>query len=184
METIKHVTDAIVDKAKAVIHQVADTVWGPTETDKDVLNVLRQDHRLVASLFEQLETISNRKDPVAEGLFAQLKFEIEAHAHAEEKLFYPILNKEDAFLVRKAFAAHDTIRGFLKELVMIPMDTPAWTSKLTTLKQSVQNHVDEEETRLFKLARRTLSETQLRELGACIEREKKDLTADVKGVSN
>ena len=61
METLKDVTDAIVDKAKEVYHQVADRVWGPT--DKDVLNVLRQDHRLVASLFEQLDFREHRDAP-------------------------------------------------------------------------------------------------------------------------
>lgn len=180
METLKHVKEAILDTARSVV----DKVKGQDEREDDVLALLKQDHRLISSLFEQLDTFSKSKDPIAEGLFAQLKLGLEAHARVEEATFYPALNKEDAFLVTKAITAHANIRRMLAELAAIPMDDQGWAAKLSTLKQAVQNHVEEEESKMFKLARRTLSNLQLREMGLVVLREKKDLVATPKQTNN
>ncbi len=59
----------------------------------NAFELLKHDHKTVAGIFEKLEPTTERAVKTRHELFAQLKEELEIHAHIEETIFYPVLKK-------------------------------------------------------------------------------------------
>lgn len=141
----------------------------------NAFELLKQDHKKVASIFEKLEPTTERATKTRHELFAQLKEELEIHAHIEETIFYPVLKKEAETrdITLEGFEEHHVVKILLKELTTTPVETEQWTAKLKVLKENVEHHVEEEEEEMFKSAREVLSKEVVNELGARMEAEKK-----------
>ena len=60
------------------------------ETSKDVFEILKNDHKLVKNLFQDIMKEKEKNEEI----FAQLKSELEVHMEAEEKHLYPRLENE------------------------------------------------------------------------------------------
>jgi len=183
MDMAKEAREAVVDVAKEAKDKVMAIVdkakESPQLSKQDALALLKEDHQIVAGFFDRLQAEAKGAPQLREGLFAQLKYELETHATVEEKLFYPRLEKikEVHDLVRESYQEHALVKQLLSELANMPMEDPDWNAKLSVLKENVQQHVEEEENELFKLARKELGEAQLEELGVRIEQEKQALAA-------
>ncbi len=136
----------------------------------DAFELLKADHQKVADLFKQIESGSEQNKTQ---LFAQLKNELDVHAHIEEVIFYPALeNKEESRdITLEAYEEHKVVKDLLAQL---DGDSPdeEWDAKLTVLKENVEHHVDEEEGELFSKARKVLSDDQIENLGNEMEAEK------------
>ena len=137
----------------------------------DAFNLLKTDHRKVAELFERLEqTDGKRKLDV----FAQIKTELDLHAHIEEKIFYPALEKpsETHDLTLEAYEEHKQVKTLLRQLSRARSASEEWQAKAKVLQENVEHHVDEEENELFKKASSVLSDEEIEELGMRLEEEK------------
>jgi iron-sulfur cluster repair protein YtfE (RIC family) len=173
-DAAKDARDKIVDvalDAKDLVMDVAHKIKG--EENKDVLSLLKADHTLVSSLFMQIEAPDCPPD-VREGLFAQLKYELDTHAQVEEGLFYPAVQKgaEGRTLITHALAEHAVVKQLLAELTALPSGSKDFLAKLSVLKEDVQHHVDMEESKVFSVAREVLDSKQRETLGARIQQEK------------
>ena len=51
----------------------------------NAFTLLKEDHKKVSGIFEKLEGTTERAEKTREELFAQLKQELEIHAHVEEE---------------------------------------------------------------------------------------------------
>ena len=92
MDTAKETRDKasnLAEQAMAQGEKVREVVAG----DLDALQLLKKDHEMVSSIFDQIEALNGEAEDVREGLFAQLKYELSVHALVEEKLFYPLLTR-------------------------------------------------------------------------------------------
>ena len=137
----------------------------------DAFNLLKADHRKVAELFQRLEqTDGKRKLDV----FAQIKTELDLHAHIEEKIFYPALEKprETHDLTLEAYEEHKQVKTLLRQLSRARTASEEWQAKAKVLQENVEHHVDEEENELFKKAGSVLSDEEIEELGMRLEEEK------------
>ncbi len=137
----------------------------------DAFELLKADHRKVAKLFDQLES--------AEGntkldLFRQIKSELDLHAHIEETILYPALEKpeETHELTLEAYEEHKLVKTLLAELAGATAATDEWQAKAKVLRENVEHHVEEEEGELFKKADDALSDEQIEALGTRLEAEK------------
>ncbi len=141
----------------------------------NAFELLKHDHKTVAAIFEKLEPTTERAVKTRHELFAQLKEELEIHAHIEETIFYPVLKKEAATrdITLEGVEEHHVVKILLKELTDLSVETEQWTAKLKVLQENVEHHVEEEEQEMFKSAREVLSKEQADELGARMEAEKK-----------
>jgi hemerythrin-like domain-containing protein len=165
----------VAKEARERVMEMAEMVKG-REEPQDALEMLKQDHELVSSIFEQIEEANSGKGAeLREGLFSQLKYELETHAAVEEKLFYPALEKQAGDLIKEAFEEHQLVKQLLAELSTMSMDDEEWSAKIMVLRENVEHHVDEEESEIFALARKLWSESELRRLGRRIEEEKQAL---------
>lgn len=137
----------------------------------DAFNLLKEDHRNVEDLFNQLEAASGKAKL---RVFEQIKTELELHTHIEEKIFYPALEKpkETHDLTLEAYEEHDVVKKLLKELSRAKSVDEEWEAQTKVLQENVEHHVEEEENELFQKADAALSEEEIETLGEQMEAEK------------
>ena len=143
----------------------------------NAIELLKEDHKKVSGIFEQLEPTTERATKTREELFGKLNQELSIHAKIEESIFYPAIKKaaETRDIVFEGIEEHHVIKMLLKELESMPVDTEQWTAKVKVLKENVEHHVEEEEGDMFPKAQDVLEEEQIDQLGAQMEEMKKQL---------
>src|SRR5262249_23319788 len=111
-----------------------------------------------------------------EDLFQQIDKALTTHSDAEEQIFYPTMVKLALDLVERAESEHLEINQLLADMLDIEVDDDEFDSRMTTLVQKVQGHVQEEESPggVLDIARQNLSEVELDDMGRRIEQLKKD----------
>ena len=124
-----------------------------------VIKLIEQDHREVEELFSQFEQIGDKN------IAMKICTELDAHAEAEEKAFYPIVREEvDASLVKEAEEEHGEARQLIGRIKQT--SDPEHLSELVAeLKNDVEHHVQEEESEMLPKARESLGESRLSEIG-------------------
>lgn len=137
----------------------------------DAFKLLQADHRNVAALFDELEQASGKAKL---SVFNEIKTELELHAHIEEKVFYPALEKprETKELTLEAYEEHAQVKKLLRELSKTRSPNEEWEAKAKVLQENVEHHVEEEENELFPKAQQVLSEEELEDLGERLQAEK------------
>jgi len=137
----------------------------------DAFNLLKEDHRKVEELFEQLES---SRGQAKLRVFEQIKMELDLHTHIEEKIFYPALEKprQTHDLTLEAYEEHDVVKKLLKEMSKAKSATEEWEAQGKVLQENVEHHVEEEENELFPKAQSALSEEEIEELGEEMAAEK------------
>jgi hemerythrin superfamily protein len=109
------------------------------------IEMLKQDHRKVESLFEQFEQADD--DQQKEQLAEQICAELIIHMRLEESLFYPACRRagvEDDKM-DESQVEHDGAKMLLNDLLEADSDTPFFEAKVSVLKEMIQHHVEEEE---------------------------------------
>jgi hemerythrin superfamily protein len=124
----------------------------------DIFSLIKQDHREVRRLLQQLREAQGSRDQCAQ-LFTHLRDELERHAHAEEQVFYPALQGVEATqeMMEEAREDHQLVAALLQELATTPPGSAEWDERLQILEENVQEHVEEEESDIFDAARQLLS---------------------------
>jgi iron-sulfur cluster repair protein YtfE (RIC family) len=152
------------------------------EGTMNVFELLKEDHKKVSQIFEKLEHTTEQAVKTRDELFGKLKNELEIHTRIEETIFYPVLKEaaETRAIALEAYEEHKVVKELLEEMTSTPVSSEQWTAKFTVLKESVEHHVEEEESDMFKGAREVLTKEQAEELGARMEAEKKQLAAAAK----
>lgn len=142
----------------------------------NAFELLKTDHKKVSGIFEKLEDTTERAVKTRDELFAQLKQELDIHAHIEETIFYPALKREaeTRAITLEGFEEHHVIKILLNELNELGVDNEQWTAKLKVLKENVEHHVEEEEEDMFPKAREVFSSEVIDDLGARMETEKQN----------
>jgi hemerythrin superfamily protein len=139
----------------------------------NAIELLTADHELVDGLFERIEKEDASEHPA---VFAQIKAELEAHAHIEESIFYPALQEDgDEALVEltsEALQEHAQVKVFLGELDAVQSDSDKFEPLLTKLIEDVRHHVEEEEGEMFPMVKDQFDDDALETLGLQMQAEK------------
>jgi len=145
-------------------------------TDKDAIQLLKDDHREVEGWFEDFE--KSRSEKKKAGLAAKICKALTVHAQIEEELFYPayIAATEDDEMHDEAHVEHDGARKLIAEIERGP-DQEMFDAKVHVLSEMIKHHVKEEEKRDGMFARAKKSDMDLEELGAAMAARKKELMA-------
>lgn len=120
---------------------------------------LKQDHETQKDLAAKIAETSGDSEERRQ-LFARFRREAEAHANAEEQVFYAQLLKspDSQEQARHSVSEHEEASDLLDELADSDMSSPGWLSKFKTLKDELEHHIEEEEEEVFALARSVLPE--------------------------
>lgn len=113
------------------------------EAVKNPIEIIKNDHRKVESLFEQFEGAEDKKQKLE--IAKQVCIELTVHAQYEEELVYPLLMQEDEEAGIEAGLEHELIKFMIDELNGIGARDKKLEPKVKVLKDLVQHHVEEEE---------------------------------------
>ncbi|HKU81136.1 MAG TPA: hemerythrin domain-containing protein [Candidatus Tumulicola sp.] len=145
----------------------------------DVLSLLKKDHREVTKLLDRANEC-DPQDEQLEDLAGQIERALTVHATIEEKYFYPLLRKraektEDTVDVFEAYTEHDLVKRLIALLQAGRQPDEQFKAEVQVLCESVKHHVKEEESTIFSLAKQTMEQDELDELGSKMERAKQRL---------
>jgi hemerythrin superfamily protein len=124
----------------------------------DAIAMLTADHRQVRALFQQY---ADTPDPYLKQIIAEHVFaELTLHMLLEETVFYPAFaeqaDEEGKRLVSEALQDHQEIKALIEILQEID-DDAAFETRFQALRAQVEQHVEDEETRLFPEAAQVLA---------------------------
>lgn len=129
----------------------------------NVLDVLKDDHAMVERLFSTIMATSSRDKGRREQLFHALKDAVLKHAHAEEKIIYPLLrDKQSAHtMIEHGVDEHHSVETLLQKMDRIPADSDDWIDTLENIHMKLEDHVAEEEHGIFPKAQQLLGKDEL-----------------------
>ena len=122
----------------------------PDHQPDDAIALLTADHRQVRALFQQY---ADTPDPYLRQIIAEHVFaELTLHMLLEEAVFYPAVaeqaNEEGKHLVSEARQDHQEIKALIETLQEIDDDT-AFETRFQELRVQVEQHIEDEEARMF-----------------------------------
>ncbi|HEX2115727.1 MAG TPA: hemerythrin domain-containing protein [Alphaproteobacteria bacterium] len=139
-----------------------------------ILNLLKEDHKEVSDLLEQMSKTTERGAKKRQQLFEEMKTALIAHSHAELEVFYkPLLEKgdeQDPLL--EAEVEHQVVERLLMDIEQTDPTDEKWLAKVTVLQELIEHHVKEEEKEIFKMARDTFEKDELEQMGQEFEARK------------
>jgi len=133
----------------------------------DAIELLSTDHREVEQFFRQYEAASN-DDGVAHHAAEQIIRELSVHAAVEEMILYPLIRKLDpaqSGLVDHSLEEHQEVKELLARIDGRPANDPETRQTMGKLKSAVEEHVSEEEGKLFPALRNQVKADELMQLG-------------------
>jgi hemerythrin superfamily protein len=147
---------------------------------KDAVALLKEDHKKVRMLLEQLEKTSERGVATRKKLLSQIDQEIKVHTQIEEEIFYPAFRdaaekKEDRLMYLEALQEHHVVDLILPEVQDEDASTENFAAKVKVLKDLILHHKSEEEKEMFPRAKKLFDREELVELGEQLQARKAQL---------
>ena len=138
----------------------------------DALELLKQDHQAVKELFDQIDDAEDGKQ--RKKLFDQIDTQLNIHAHIEETVFYPEMQKIDELkdMVEEALEEHQEIKTLLEEIEGRDPESDQFIASVEELMENVEHHVAEEEDEMFPKVRERCDQATLDRLGDQLESAK------------
>ena len=142
-----------------------------------VTTILKKDHRVLSGLFWSIQQTTNPS--IRKSIFTQIQRQLDIHLQAEEEFFYPAVRNlyttiaEDQ--VDEATRDHQRIKSLLHEISTTDPNSYAFMSRVNELKETLQQHVEEEENKIFPLALNNMSNQELDYIGRRIHERKTEL---------
>lgn len=136
----------------------------------DGLELLRQDHDRVRTLFTSFREAADAEDgtQMAE-LVGEIFHELEVHTAIEEEVFYPMIHdaggQDLTDHTDESYEEHHVVDVLMEEIRGLSADDPSFKAKMTVLMENVEHHASEEEDEMFPQVRELFSQDQLEQLG-------------------
>jgi len=138
---------------------------------KNLIQVIRAEHRLVEQLGEQLTSMlkqsDNKSNDIALGMAFNIMKLLSIHAACEEMVLYPMLNEKGyQALCKHALEEHLEMKRDLLELDRLSgqLDKSEFMEKLQKCLEDTLHHVTEEEESLLPLCESLLSQAEMDQL--------------------
>jgi len=142
---------------------------------KDVIALLKADHRLVEEWFEEFDKA--RTDDRKQDLATRICNALKVHTTIEEEIFYPafLAATDDTDLHHEAEVEHNGAKKLIAEIEASSPADDYFKAKVTVLSEMIKHHVKEEEQPggMFAEARR--SGLDLKVLGEKLQARKQEL---------
>jgi hemerythrin superfamily protein len=126
---------------------------------QDALTMLEEEHRAVEKLFEAFER-AEEDDLERKATLVQRACELlTMHAIVEEEILYPAakdaLGKDDKDDVNEAYVEHFLVKTLIDKFTTMKAGDEGFDATFKVLTESVNHHVEEEESELFPELRKT-----------------------------
>jgi hypothetical protein len=138
-----------------------------------IFDALKKDHTKVKGLFKQV----TRKKQDASSIFPQIQQELGMLLSWEEQSFYPVLMQkpETHEMTMESMEEHNVAKKEMDEMTRMSPDDEWFGAKMRVLHGLVDHFFEEEETQLFRKAKKVIGKQQAEELGAQFDEAKHQL---------
>jgi hemerythrin superfamily protein len=150
-----------------------------TRKEPDAIDLLKQDHRRVESLFKEFEKLHESDElEAADDIVATTCAELQIHDKLEMEIFYPAVRQraeeEQEDLLDEAEVEHTSLRELIQK---IEAGAEKRHAHFTVLMEYVKHHVKEEEKEMFpKIKKLGLD---FKELAARMQERKAELIPEM-----
>jgi iron-sulfur cluster repair protein YtfE (RIC family) len=140
-------------------------VQAPTATAQDWCEGLIREHKATLAVIDKLEAVSPEHPERRAMLLMNLKHMLTKHALQEELVIYPVLRRDDnAEAANSLNSDHGEVKAMLYELGHMDKGDPAFAETLGRLRGALEEHMREEEDKLFPELRQRLTDEENRKL--------------------
>jgi hemerythrin-like domain-containing protein len=151
------------------------TPAGNADSDRDILDTLKQEHEEVKELLADLQTAATAAQ--RRGLVEKIKTALIPHTKAEQKVLYDAVIKlrdKDAQVDgHEGYLEHELASKTLQRLDSLPDATsPEHKAAAKVLKELVEHHIDEEESNVWADAEKNFSREQRAQMNVAYESAK------------
>lgn len=132
----------------------------------DPFDYAAEDHKLIATLMDQILDATEGAKKSRDELFAELTSVFSKHIEVEELFVYPAIQWLDEMSDQIVEAEHEhrLLQAMFHELTESSTLMPEWREKFDTLKEHFDLHAENEEGDIFKKARNLLNDDQKQEI--------------------
>ncbi|MGD9726760.1 MAG: hemerythrin domain-containing protein [Nitrospiraceae bacterium] len=142
----------------------------------NVFALLRQDHKTVSLLFQQIQDGFEKPDtPERHQLFRRLKDEMDLHAAVEDLHVYRVFQEAESTrdnAVAALEAHREIIKTLIDELEAASAYDHRWVPRFMDLGKLVEMHVALEENEMFRKAEAFMTPQEAEELGVTVQAAK------------
>ena len=127
------------------------------------VEILKADHAKVKDLFSKFESGGSSKEKI----LTQIVEELKLHMELEEKFLFPALEKKETEVKEEtleAYEEHHVQKMVIKELGKVSPSYERWKAKVSVLQELVEHHIEEEEGKLFKMAKKALDKNEIQQI--------------------
>ena len=144
---------------------------------RDILKTLQSEHDELRTLFDEMEGTTDRAVKKRADLLLKIKAGLLPHAKWEEQVFYPAFAeradrdglKTHAEAVEEHRAVEKTV---MPDVHSADFGTPQFAGRVKVFGEMIDHHATEEETTMFKMARKLFSAAERAELDVAYEQWK------------
>jgi hemerythrin superfamily protein len=146
---------------------------GRVRRGHDPFKLLIEDHRMILATLDQMLEEPKESTVRRSSLYLALKRKLAKHALAEEDVVYPLLHNEgqDTEASKELYDEHADMKILLFELEELLKSGEDWGRQVRSLRDLIQDHVNEEEQAVFPKLRQIFGERQLIKVSGQISRE-------------
>jgi hemerythrin superfamily protein len=142
----------------------------------NIYEALQTDHEKVRGLLNELIALDEDNDRRS-FLIEQIRDELIPHSRAEEAVLYNSLRMLDSSkgIAMHGYAEHMEAEGLLRGLQAMDKFDTAWKTTAIKLKEALEHHIQDEESRIFSAARQTFTEEEAEAMAQTFEAMKPDI---------
>jgi hypothetical protein len=148
----------------------------------DAVNLLLEDHQKVKNLFFDFEMAPLGQPEARRAIAERIIRELMVHERIEEEIFYPafrnMLGGQGKETVEHSKEEHALVDSLIEQLSEIDLDDPGFDGLMRILRENVEHHIQDEETKMLPLARERMA-TELDGLGADMVEYKQTLLREL-----
>ena len=150
----------------------------------DAITLLREDHKLLRALSQQLADTVENEISRRKGLLRRLETELKAHTTIEEEIFYPAYldasdDVEDARKVAEGIEEHRACdKKVIPDMHKADPGSIAWSGEAKVLKDYIHHHLKEEEEEMFPRVKKLIPAEALEGLGEKMLARKNELLGE------
>jgi len=150
------------------------------EVAMTIYEALKKDHDEMKELLGELVMIEDHDEEDRELLLNKIRDELIPHSRAEESVFYNSLRLLDAAkdIVMHRYQEHMEAEALLRKLEARRDIDQEWTETAKQLKKAVEQHIEEEEGRVFAVAQELFTREEAFMMGEAFEQLKPEVKTE------
>lgn len=149
---------------------------------RDILKTLQKEHDVLRELFADINTTTDRAKKSRAQLLESIEGNLLPHAKWEEAVFYPAFaeraDRDGLKTHAEALLEHHAVQKVvMPEVHAAEVDSPQFAGRVKVFGELIDHHAREEESTMFKLARKLFTPDELAEFDEQYEEWKQSASA-------